>query len=106
MASPWKFLSRLVSPRRQQKQGDVPNDEANSDGVAIAGPPKTPAEENSADRPAGGESPQRISYDPVSADTRQLLSEHKVHFLRKPFSVQELLKTIDDLLSQDETLDS
>ena len=47
-----------------------------------------------------------MTADPVSADTRQLLSEHKVHFLRKPFSVQELLKTIDHLFSQDETRDS
>ena len=47
-----------------------------------------------------------ITADPVSADTRQLFSEHRVHFLRKPFKSQELLKTIDHLFSQDEPRDS
>jgi len=47
-----------------------------------------------------------ITAEPVPSDTRHLLSEHRVHFLTKPFSVQELLKTIDHLFRQDEPRDS
>ena len=38
-----------------------------------------------------------LTADPVAADTRQFFSERGVHFLRKPFKVQELLDTIDRL---------
>jgi signal transduction histidine kinase/ActR/RegA family two-component response regulator len=46
-----------------------------------------------------------ITSDAISADTRHFFSEHKVHFIRKPFNGQELLKTIDHLFSQDEPRD-
>lgn len=36
MASPWKFLSRLVSPRRQKGQGDEQVDDVNPDEPGIA----------------------------------------------------------------------
>jgi signal transduction histidine kinase len=38
-----------------------------------------------------------LTTDPVAADTRQFFSERGVHFLRKPFKVQELLEIIDRL---------
>jgi len=38
-----------------------------------------------------------LTADPVAMDTRQFFSERGVHFLRKPFQVQELLETIDRL---------
>lgn len=42
MASPWKFLASLVSPRRQQKQENDPNEDVNTDGLAIAGSTEKP----------------------------------------------------------------
>ena len=47
-----------------------------------------------------------LTADPVPADTRQFFSEHRVHFMRKPFNSQELLKVIDHLFSEDEPRDS
>jgi two-component system cell cycle sensor histidine kinase/response regulator CckA len=47
-----------------------------------------------------------ITAEPVPADTRQFFSEHRVHFVRKPFNSQELLKTIEHLFSRDEPRDS
>ena len=38
-----------------------------------------------------------LTAEPVPADTRQFFSARGVHFLRKPFKVQELLETIDRL---------
>lgn len=60
MASPWKFLSRLVSPRREQKQ---------EEGTVDTSPTEAPAEEklDSADQPAGLEPPHRDPAEPVSA---------------------------------------
>jgi CheY-like chemotaxis protein len=46
-----------------------------------------------------------FTSDPIPADTRRFFSEHRVHFLRKPFNGQELLRTIDHLFSQDEPPD-
>jgi nitrogen-specific signal transduction histidine kinase/CheY-like chemotaxis protein len=46
-----------------------------------------------------------LTSDPISADTRHFFSEHRVHFIRKPFNAQELLKTIDHVFSQDEPRD-
>ena len=47
-----------------------------------------------------------VTTDPVPADTRQFFSEHRVHFMRKPFNSQELLNTVDRLFSRDERQDS
>ena len=55
MASPWKFLARLVSPRREQRREDVDIRDGKPDILAIAGPTEAPAEETSADLPAGDE---------------------------------------------------
>ena len=70
MASPWKFLSRLVSPRRGQKQDNGTVDDAKPDVLAIAGPTGTLAEKslNYADRPASTETPHRDPSDTASAE--------------------------------------
>jgi response regulator RpfG family c-di-GMP phosphodiesterase len=47
-----------------------------------------------------------VTADPVPADTRHFFSEHRVHFLRKPFNSQELVKTVEHLFSRDEPQDS
>jgi hypothetical protein len=53
MASPWKFLARLVSPRRQQKEDSAIVD-VKPDVLAIAGPAETAVESglHIADQPA------------------------------------------------------
>ena len=43
-----------------------------------------------------------LTADPVPADTRQFFSERGVHFLRKPFKVQDLLETIDRLFDSNQ----
>ena len=57
MASPWKFLARLVSPRRQQGQGHDVADEVTPDDPAIAKSPEISVDEtlDSTDQPAGEE---------------------------------------------------
>ncbi|MBY3219465.1 hypothetical protein [Rhizobium laguerreae] len=54
MASPWKLLARLVSPRRQQRQEHGSTDDVKPDVLAIAKPTETAAknELNAADRSA------------------------------------------------------
>lgn len=55
MASPWKLLARLVSPRRQQRQEHGSTDDVKPDASAIAKATDTAANNdlNAADRPAG-----------------------------------------------------
>ncbi|MCJ9673046.1 MULTISPECIES: hypothetical protein [unclassified Neorhizobium] len=70
MASPWKLLARLVSPRRQQRQEHRSTDDVKPDVLAIAKPIETVADIglNAADPPID-EKP--VAYDPseaVSAD--------------------------------------
>ena len=45
MASPWKLLARLVSPRREQKEQDGAADDVTSEGSAVATPTETAADE-------------------------------------------------------------
>ncbi|TBH54021.1 hypothetical protein [Rhizobium leguminosarum] len=54
MASPWKLLARLVSPKRQQRQEYGSTDDVKPDVVAIAKPTETAAknERGASDRPA------------------------------------------------------
>lgn len=61
MASPWKFLARLVSSRRQPKQDDSATEAVKPDVLAIAGPTETTAEESRhiADHLAG-EQPRHV----------------------------------------------
>ncbi|WP_105436556.1 hypothetical protein [Neorhizobium tomejilense] len=44
MASPWKLLARLVSPRRQQRQEQGSTDDVKPDVLAIAKPAETAAD--------------------------------------------------------------
>ncbi|ARO32344.1 hypothetical protein NXC14_PA00047 (plasmid) [Rhizobium sp. NXC14] len=46
MASPWKFLSRLISPGREQRREGGSTKRVAADPLAIAGPIEAPAEEN------------------------------------------------------------
>jgi hypothetical protein len=57
MASPWKFLARLVSPRRQLGQENGSADDVTLDHSAIAKSPEISADETlaSTDQPAGEE---------------------------------------------------
>ncbi|MGK6317324.1 hypothetical protein [Neorhizobium sp. DT-125] len=45
MASPWKLLARLVSPRRQQRQEHGSTDDVKPDVLAIAKPTETAADD-------------------------------------------------------------
>ncbi|WP_105370788.1 hypothetical protein [Neorhizobium huautlense] len=69
MASPWKFLARLVSPRRQQGQELDVTDEVTPDGPAIAKSTENPADAMlaSTDQPTGEEPPPHS--EPVVAST-------------------------------------
>lgn len=71
MASPWKFLARLVSSRRQPKQDDI--EDVKPDVLAITGPTETTVEESLhiADR-AAEEHQQLIDR----SDTVPIESEH------------------------------
>ena len=66
MASPWKFLARLVSTRREQKRDNGLIGDMKPEVLAIAGPYEAPAEENSAGRTAGDELPRHDQSNPVS----------------------------------------
>lgn len=75
MASPWKFLARLVSPGREQKPENGSTEKVPAEAVASSGPIETPAEEslNSDGRPASEEptrhgQPGAISLKPVHFD--------------------------------------
>jgi len=46
MASPWKFLARLVSPRRLEKQDGSAIEEVKPDVSPMAGPAEAPVKEN------------------------------------------------------------
>ncbi|CDZ67241.1 hypothetical protein [Neorhizobium galegae] len=71
MASPWKLLARLVSPRRQQRQEQGLTDDVKPDVLAIAKPTETVADNglNAADppvdvKPALHEQSEAVSADP------------------------------------------
>ncbi|RFB87540.1 hypothetical protein B5K11_26745 [Rhizobium leguminosarum bv. trifolii] len=68
MASPWKFLSRLISPGREQKRENASADAVTPEAFAVAGPTQTPAEEsvNSANRPASEELTRHGQAGPIS----------------------------------------
>ncbi|CAN7660197.1 hypothetical protein [Neorhizobium tomejilense] len=71
MASPWKLLARLVSPRRQQRQEHGSTDDVKPDVLAIAKPTETAADNglNTADplvdeKPVAYEQSEAVSADP------------------------------------------
>ncbi len=55
MASPWKFLSRLVPRRREPKQDDAEVADKKPDVLALSGPAEIVAEESLSDSSAAGE---------------------------------------------------
>ncbi|MDU0364319.1 hypothetical protein RWK44_28415 [Rhizobium sp. 25PS6] len=72
MASPWKFLARLVSPGREQKRENGSTEKVSPEALPSSGSTETPAEDslNSDGRPAGEELPRHsqpgaISLKPV-----------------------------------------
>ncbi|MHC2569551.1 hypothetical protein [Rhizobium leguminosarum] len=70
MASPWKFLARLISPGREQNRENGSTDEVTPDALANAGPTETPPEGslNSAGRPASEELRRHDQSAAVSAE--------------------------------------
>lgn len=68
MASPWKLLARLVSPRRQQRQEHGSTDDVKPEVLAIAKPTETATDNglNAADRPADEKSVTHDQPDAVS----------------------------------------
>lgn len=69
MASPWKFLARLVSPRRLEKRDGSAIKEVKPDVSAVAGPTETPVRENLnlADQPTRDKAQPLVQSEPVSA---------------------------------------
>ena len=69
MASPWKFLARLVSPRRQQGQEHDVADKVTPELLAIVTPSEISADETlaSTDQPAGEELTPHS--EPIAAST-------------------------------------
>ncbi|CAN7587840.1 hypothetical protein LJR235_004217 [Pararhizobium sp. LjRoot235] len=70
MASPWKLLARLVSPRRQQRQEHGSTDDVKPDVLAIARPTETAADKglNAAGRPADEKPVPHDQMEAVPAD--------------------------------------
>lgn len=66
MASPWKLLARLVSPRRQQRQEHGSTDDVKPEVLAIAKPTETAGDNglNAADRPGDEET---VAHDRSAA---------------------------------------
>ena len=69
MASPWKFLTRLVSPRRQQRQENGSTDDLTPELLAVAKPTETAADDgsSSADPPADEKPVPRGQSEAASA---------------------------------------
>ena len=74
MASPWKFLVRLVSPRRLEKQDGGAIKDGKPDVLAMAEPPENPVSENLkvADQPTRGKTQPLVQSEPVSAQPQPL----------------------------------
>ncbi|MBO9111928.1 MULTISPECIES: hypothetical protein [Rhizobium/Agrobacterium group] len=75
MASPWKLLARLVSPRRQQRQEHGSTDDVKPDMLAIANPTETAGDIglNTAappvdEKPVADEQSEAVSADPDHSD--------------------------------------
>ncbi|TAU38947.1 hypothetical protein ELI43_31055 (plasmid) [Rhizobium leguminosarum] len=70
MASPWKLLARLVSPRRQQRQEHGSTDDVKPDVLAIAKPTETVADNglNAADTPVDEKPVAYEQSEAASAD--------------------------------------
>ena len=82
MASPWKLLARLVSPRRQQRQEHGSTDDAKPDLLAIANLTETAADNGLntaapqvAAKPVADERSEAVSADPDHTDE----TAHGIH---------------------------
>ncbi|WP_107676120.1 hypothetical protein [Agrobacterium sp. LAD9] len=70
MASPWKLLARLVSPRRQQRQEHGPTNDVKPDVLAIAKPTEAAADNGLyADLKVDEKPARHDQSEAVSADT-------------------------------------
>ncbi|MBY5399423.1 hypothetical protein HFN01_31930 [Rhizobium leguminosarum] len=83
MASPWKLLARLVSPRRQQRQEHGSTDDVKPDASAIAEPTET-ADNNELD---GADRP---------ADEKPVLHGHSAAVPADPDHSEETASVVDD----------
>ncbi|MFF0923697.1 hypothetical protein ACFYE9_31340 [Rhizobium leguminosarum] len=83
MASPWKLLARLVSPRRQQRQEHGSIDDVKPDVLAIAKPTET-ADNNELD---GADRP---------ADEKPVLHGHSAAVPADPDHSEETASVVDD----------
>ncbi|ANM13297.1 MULTISPECIES: hypothetical protein [unclassified Rhizobium] len=102
MASPWKFLTRLISPGRAQKRESGSTDEFTPDPLVISGPTETPAEESliSATRPAGDELPPHDQASAISAvPVHSEEAENDVHDKLDGEVVGKIVKVADPALS-------
>lgn len=74
MASPWKFLARLVSPRLLEKQHDSVIKDVKPDVAAIAGPTETPVKENVklAEKPTREKAQPFVQSQPVASQPEPL----------------------------------
>lgn len=74
MASPWKLLARLVSPRRQQRQEDGSTNDVKPDVLAVATPTETADDKglNAAGRPADEKPVHHDQLEAVPADPDHL----------------------------------
>ncbi|ANM13553.1 UNVERIFIED_ORG: hypothetical protein GGI57_005804 [Rhizobium aethiopicum] len=101
MASPWKFLARLVSPGREQKRKNGSTEKVSPEALPSSGPTETPAEDslNSDGRPAGAELPRHgqpgaISLKPVHSEE----AESDVHD-KVDGEVAEIVEVADPAMS-------
>lgn len=74
MASPWKFLARLVSPRRLEKRDGSAIKELKPDVSAMAGAIEPPVQENLnlGDQPAREKAQPLVQSEPASAQPEPL----------------------------------
>ncbi|QKK28007.1 hypothetical protein [Rhizobium hidalgonense] len=83
MASPWKFLARLVSPRRQQKQEHGSTDDVKPDVSAIA---------ELTEAPAGS----RLKAVDRAANERPFIHEEREAASVDPHHAEEAVSIVDD----------
>ncbi|ANM06818.1 hypothetical protein AMC78_PB00014 (plasmid) [Rhizobium phaseoli] len=101
MASPWKFLARLISPGREQKRKNGSTEKVSPEALPSSGPTETPAEDSltSAARPASEEPPRHdeaaaISAVPVQSEE----AENDVHD-KVDGEVAEIVEVADPAIS-------
>lgn len=95
MASPWKFLARLVSPRRQQTQGNDSIEDVSPGVLPIAGSPERPQpfDESAALSSARGPSKKEASdfHTTLERDSAQVVENSGVSLAYGPPEVKEIV---------------